>query len=44
VIILMLWFFLTGAAILIGGKVNAEIENAAAKRGTPTAKRQGEKE
>jgi membrane protein len=44
VIILMLWFFLTGAAILIGGKVNAEIENAAAKRGTPTAKRKGEKE
>lgn len=26
VIILLLWFYLTGAAILIGGKVNAEIE------------------
>jgi membrane protein len=28
-IILMLWFYLTGAAILIGGALNAEIENAA---------------
>ena len=28
VIILMLWLYLTGAAILIGGEVNSEIENA----------------
>ncbi|HEY0081411.1 MAG TPA: YihY/virulence factor BrkB family protein [Pyrinomonadaceae bacterium] len=28
VIILMLWFYLTGAAILIGGEVNSEIELA----------------
>lgn len=42
VIVLMLWFFLTGAAILIGGKVNAEIENAAAQRGVPEAKPKGE--
>jgi membrane protein len=28
-IILMLWFYLTGAAILIGGALNAEIEAAA---------------
>jgi membrane protein len=34
-IILMLWFYVTGAAILIGGKVNAEIENAAARMGEP---------
>ncbi|HVG20406.1 MAG TPA: YihY/virulence factor BrkB family protein [Blastocatellia bacterium] len=43
VIILMLWFYLTGAAILAGGKVNAEIENAAAKVGEPEAKLRGEK-
>ncbi len=35
VIILLLWFYLTGAAILAGGKVNAEIENAAAQAGAP---------
>jgi hypothetical protein len=27
----------TGAAILVGGKVNAEIEKAAAKMGEPAA-------
>ncbi len=35
VIILLLWFYLTGAAILAGGKVNAEIENAAAQACAP---------
>ncbi len=43
VIILMLWFYLTGAAILLGGKVNAEIENAAAEAGDMDAKLHGEK-
>ncbi len=43
VIVLMLWFYLTGAAILIGGQVNAEIEQAAARRGEPDAKLPGEK-
>ena len=43
VIILMLWFYLTGVAILAGGKINAEIENAAARAGIPEAKRSGEK-
>lgn len=43
VIVLMLWFYLTGAAILIGGQFNAEIENAAAEAGAPDAKRFGEK-
>lgn len=43
VIILMLWFYLTGVAILIGGKINAEIENAAAIAGVPGAKQHGEK-
>ena len=43
VIVLMLWFYLTGAAILVGGAFNAQIENAAAEAGTPGAKRYGEK-
>ena len=44
VIILMLWFYATGIAILLGGKINAEIENAAARAGVPEAKLHGEKE
>ena len=44
VIVLSLWFYLTGTAILMGGKINAEIEDAAAKAGMPEAKRHGEKE
>lgn len=43
VIILMLWFYLTGAAILIGGEINSEVENAAAQMGAPDAKERGEK-
>jgi membrane protein len=42
-IIMMLWFYLTGAAILIGGEINSEIENAAAEAGAPDAKERGEK-
>jgi membrane protein len=44
VIILMLWFYLTGAAILIGGEVNSDIEAAAARAGAPEAKEEGERE
>lgn len=44
VVVLLLWFYLSGAAILIGGKINAEIENAAARAGAPDAKLRGEKE
>ncbi len=34
---------MTGAAILIGGEINSEIENAAAQAGAPDAKEKGEK-
>jgi membrane protein len=44
VIVLLLWFYLTGAAILVGGKVNAEIEHAAARHGAHEAKLPGEKQ
>jgi len=44
VIVLMLWLYFTGAAVLIGGEINSEIENAAAKQGEPEAKEKGEKE
>ena len=43
VIILMLWFYFTGLAILIGGEVNSDIEAAAAAQGAPEAKQKGEK-
>ncbi len=43
VIILMLWFYLTGVTILIGGEINAIIEQAAARAGDPEAKAAGEK-
>jgi membrane protein len=43
VIVLMLWLYFTGAAILIGGEVNSEIEHAAAVAGDPDAKEKGEK-
>ena len=43
VIILMLWLYFTGVAILTGGEVNSEIEHAAAKQGAPDAKDKGEK-
>src|SRR5918993_3168844 len=43
VIILMLWFYFTGAAILVGGEINSEIEHEMAKRGEPDAKEKGQK-
>ncbi len=42
-IILMLWFYLTGAAVLIGAEINSEIEHAAAEAGEHGARLPGEK-
>ena len=44
VILLMLWLYLSGMALLLGAEVNAEIEQAAARRGAPDAKVAGERE
>jgi membrane protein len=43
VIALMLWFYLTGAAVLLGAEINSVLENAAADAGDPQAKREGQK-
>lgn len=43
VMILLLWFYVTGMMLLLGAEVNAEIENAAAKSGLPDAKHKGQK-
>jgi membrane protein len=43
VIILLYWLFISGLALLAGGEINSEIENAAAERGHPDAKEAGEK-
>lgn len=44
VIVLMLWFYLTGASILIGGEINSDLEDLAARTGAPGAKKKGEKQ
>jgi membrane protein len=43
VMILLIWFYVTGMMLLLGAEVNAEIENAAAKRGDPEAKHKGQR-
>jgi membrane protein len=42
-IILMIWLYVTAFAFLVGGEINAAIEQAAAERGHPEAKARGEK-
>lgn len=44
VIVLMLWFYLTGASILIGGEISSDIEDIAARKGAAEAKKKGEKQ
>ena len=43
VMILMLWFYITGLAFLVGGQINSTIEHAAAEHGHPEAKSVGRK-
>ncbi len=43
VMILMLWFYITGLAFLVGGQMNSTIEHAAAEHGHPEAKAPGRK-
>jgi membrane protein len=43
VIILMLWFYVTGLSFLIGSQINATIEHAAAEHGHIEAKASGQK-
>lgn len=43
VIVLMLWFYVTGLALLIGSQINATIEHAAAEHGHVEAKAPGQK-
>jgi membrane protein len=43
VIILMLWFYVTGLSFLLGSQINATIEHAAAEHGHVEAKGPGEK-
>jgi membrane protein len=43
VIVLLIWFYVAGLTFLLGGAINAEIEHAAAHRGHPEAKAEGQK-
>jgi membrane protein len=43
VIILLLWFYISGASLLFGAEINSVIEDAAASEGEPEAKQKGQK-
>lgn len=43
VLILLLWLYVSSIALLVGGEVNSEIENEAARNGAADAKLAGEK-
>jgi membrane protein len=43
VMILMLWFYVMGLALLVGGEINSTIEHAASEHGHPEAKPRGSK-
>jgi membrane protein len=43
VIVLLLWFYVSGASLLFGAEINSAIEDAAAAEGEPDAKLKGEK-
>ena len=43
VIILLLWFYVSGASLLFGAEINSVVEYAAAAEGEPYAKLKGEK-
>jgi membrane protein len=43
VIILLLWFYLTGTAVLLGAEINSVLEDEAAQEGDPKAKMKGER-
>jgi membrane protein len=43
VIILLLWFYVSGASLLFGAELNSVIEDAAAAEGEPDAKAKGKK-
>jgi uncharacterized BrkB/YihY/UPF0761 family membrane protein len=40
---LLLWLYLTGAAIFVGGEANSEIEKAAAQAGHSDVRKAGER-
>jgi membrane protein len=43
VIVLLLWFYVSGFALLFGAELNTAVENRKAKEGDPSAKEKGEK-